>query len=81
MDFLTFFDFISNNVIMPIVALLTSILVGYIIKPKVIIEEIESSSKFKGKKLFSVVIKYIAPVCLFIILITSVLSAFGLMKI
>lgn len=81
MDFLTFFDFISNNVIMPVVALLTCIFVGYILKPKAISDEVESTGKFKGKKLFNVVIKYIAPVCLVIILITSILSAFGIMKI
>ena len=81
MDFLTFFDFISNNVIMPIVALLTCIFVGYVLKTKVIAEEIELSGKFKGKRLFDIVIKYVAPVCLLIILVTSVLSAFGLFEI
>ncbi len=78
MDFLTFFDFISNNLIMPIVALLTAIFVGYVIKTKAISEEVELTGKFKGKKLFEVVIKYVAPVCLIIILVTSVMSAFGL---
>ena len=78
MDFLTFFDFISNNLIMPIVALLTAIFVGYVIKTKAISEEVELTGEFKGKKLFQIVIKYVAPVCLLIILVTSVLSAFGL---
>lgn len=81
MDFLSFFDFISNNVLMPIVALLTSIFVGYILKTKVISDEVELSGKFKGKGLFEVVIKYVAPICLLIILVTSVLSAFGVMTI
>ncbi len=81
MDFLTFFDFISNNIIMPIVALLTAIFVGYVLKTKVIAEEVEISGKFKERKLFDIVIKYVAPVCLIIILVTSVMSAFGLMKI
>ncbi len=81
MDFLTFFDFISNNVIMPIVALLTAVFIGYVLKTKVIAEEVELTGKFKGRKLFDIVIKYIAPVCLLIILVTSVLSAFGLFKI
>ena len=81
MDFLTFFDFISNNVIMPIVALLTCILVGYIIKPKAIIEEVELSAKFKGKALFTFVIKYMAPICIVLILISSVLSGFGIITI
>ncbi len=78
---LDFFDFISNSVLMPIVALLTCIFVGYILKPKAIIEEVEVSAKFKAKGLFTVVIKYIAPVCIVLILVSSVLEAFGFLKI
>ncbi len=81
MAFLDFFDFISNSVLMPIVALLTCILVGYVIKPKTLIEEIERGGKFKRKTLFTVVIKYIAPVCIVLILISSVLDAMGIAKI
>ncbi len=81
MNFLDFFDFISNSVIMPIVALITSIFVGYVIKPKSIIEEVEVSAKFKNKALFVTVIKYIAPVCIVLILVSSVLDAFGIFKI
>lgn len=81
MDFLTFFDFISNSVLMPVVALLTCIFVGYIIKPKAIIEEVELTGKFKAKSLFVGVIKYFAPICIVLILITSVLTAMGLMTI
>lgn len=77
MDILSFFDFISNSVLMPIVALLICYFIGYVIKPKTIIDEVESSGKFKRKKLFTVVIKYIAPVCIILILITSLLQAFG----
>ena len=81
MDFLTFFDFISNSVIMPIVALITCIFIGYIIKPKAIIEEAEIGGKFKAKTLFTVVIKYIAPVCIVLILVSSVLSGLGIITI
>lgn len=81
MDFLSFFDFMSNSVIMPIVAFFTCIFVGYVIKPKSIIEEVESSAKFTGKGLFTVVIKYIAPVCIVLILISSILDAMGILKI
>ena len=77
MAFLDFFDFISNSIIMPIVAFLTCILVGYIIKPKALIEEIEIGGKFKRKTLFTVVIKYIAPICIVAILIFSILEATG----
>lgn len=81
MQFLDFFDFISNSVLMPIVAFFTCIVVGYIIKPKAVIDEIESSAPFKRKGLFVVVIKYLAPICIVLILVSSILDAFGIFKI
>ena len=81
LSFLDFFDFISNSVLMPIVALLTCFFVGYVIKPKAVIDEVELSSKFKRKKLFVVVIKYFAPICIVLILISSILDVFGILKI
>ena len=82
MAFLDFFDFISNSVLMPIVAFLTCILVGYVVKPAPLIEEAEAEgAPFQGKKLFVFVIKYLAPVCIVAILISSVLSAFGIISI
>jgi len=81
MDILSLFDFISNSILMPIVALLTCFFIGYIIKPQTIIDEVELSGKFKRKKLFVVVIKYIAPICIVLILLTSLLQAFGLFTI
>ncbi len=71
--FLDFFDYISNSVLMPIVALFTCIFVGYVIKPQSLIDEIElNGNKFKRKGLFTVVIKYFAPICIILILISSV---------
>ncbi len=81
MDFLSFFDFMSNNVVMPIVALLTCLFISLVIKPKTIIDEVEIGGAFKSKKLFSVVIKYIAPICIIAILVSSVLDGFGIVKI
>lgn len=80
-QFLDFFDFISNSVLMPIVALITCIFVGYIIKPKALIEEVELSGPFKRKNLFVIVIKYFAPVCIVLILISSILSGLGIWSI
>ena len=80
-QFLDFFDFISNSVLMPIVALLTCIFVGYVIKPKTLTDEVELSGKFPRKPLFVAVIRYIAPICIVLILISSVLDAFGIVKI
>lgn len=81
LSFLDMFDFLSNSVLMPVVALLTCIFVGYIIKPKTITDEIELTGKFKGKALFNVLIKYIAPVCIILILVSSVLDVLGIVKI
>ena len=78
MSILDFMDFTSNNLLMPIVSLGTCFFVAYIINPKTIIEEAEAEgAKFKNKKMFNFIIKYVAPVCLLIILVTSVLAALG----
>lgn len=74
-------DFLTNSILMPIGALLTCIFVGYIIKPQIFIDEVKQSSAFKREKLFVVVIKYIAPVCIVAILVTSVLSTLGMLSI
>lgn len=76
-----FFDFISNNVLMPITALLTCLFIGFVIKPKTISEEVESSGKFKRRKLFEVIIKYIAPICIVLILVFSIMEAFNFIKV
>lgn len=82
MQILDFFDFISNNLIMPVVALATSIFAGFVLKPKTIIEELESEgNKFKMKKVYSVIIRFIAPVCIVLILVSSILDVFGIVKI
>lgn len=82
MSILDMFDFISNSVIMPIVALLTCIFIGFVIKPQSIIDEVEiGGGKFKRKKLFSVMIKYIAPIFIVLILVSSILDTFGIFKI
>ncbi len=74
---LDFFDFISNSVLMPIVALFTCLFVGWVVKPKLVIDEVKLSSSFSREKLFVVVVRYIAPVCILLILISSVLDKLG----
>lgn len=74
---LDFFDFISNSVIMPIVALLTCVFVGWVIKPKTIIDEVRTSSRFRLAGAWTVIIKYIAPVLVVVILVAFVAQQFG----
>lgn len=65
-------DYISNNCLMPVVAIGTCILVGWIIKPKTIIDEVEKGgARFGRKKLYIVMIKVIAPLLLVILLMKS----------
>lgn len=81
MSLLDFFDFISNSVLMPIVAFLTCIFVGYVIKPKTVIEEVEANGSFKIQSFYKGMIKYVAPVCLVMILIFAVMEALGFIKV
>lgn len=65
-------DFASNNLLMPIGALGTCILVGYILKPKTIIDEVEKTGcKFTRKTLYIVMIKFLAPLFLIVLLLKS----------
>lgn len=81
MDFLTFCDFITNSVLMPIVALLTCLFVGFVLKPQTLVDEVELTGPFKRRRLFSVIIKWIAPICILLILIFSVLEGFGVITV
>lgn len=65
-------DYISNSVLMPIVAFLTCILIGWIAKPKYIIEEVTIGGvKFQREKLYVIMIKFVAPILLLCLLINS----------
>ena len=82
MTILDIMDFVSNSVLMPIVALFTAIFVGFIIKPKSIADEVRvTNGKFAGEKLFTVMIKWITPVFLVLILVSSVANTMGWFKI
>lgn len=66
-------DYISNNFLMPIVAIGTCVLVGWFIKPQTIIDEVEKSGcVMSRKKLYVVMIRYIAPVLLFVLFLKSI---------
>lgn len=69
---LDLFDYTSNNVLMPIVAIITCILIGWVIKPKTIIEELEQgSNKVRRQKLYIVMVKFIVPIILAFLLIQA----------
>lgn len=66
-------DYISNNILMPIVAIGTCVLIGWIVKPKTIIDEVEKSgTKMGRKRLYTVMIKFVAPAMLVLLFLKSV---------
>lgn len=74
---LDIFDYLSNNIFMPLLALLTCILIGWVAKPKTIIDEVtKNGEKFGRKTIYTITIKFIAPILLFILL----LQATGIVK-
>ncbi|MCR4600407.1 MAG: sodium-dependent transporter [Clostridia bacterium] len=79
MQFLDLFDFLTNSVMMPIAALCTCILITRVLKKAAIAAEIEAEGQpFKGKALFNFMITWLCPIFVIVILITSVLSVFGI---
>ena len=81
LQFLDFFDFITNSVMMPIVALLTCVFITFIIKTKTIDDEVALSGEFKLKRLFNVMIQYVAPICLLVILVFAILEGVGVITV
>ncbi|MDD6255030.1 MAG: sodium-dependent transporter [Eubacteriales bacterium] len=78
-DILDFLDFISNSVLMPVLALLTCLFVGFVIKPKTLIDEVQQSGvTFHTKKIYSFLVKWFCPIAIVLILVSSVASALGL---
>ena len=81
MQFLDFFDFLTNSVMMPIAAIATCLLVSRVIGVDRIEEEMtQEGGTVRRKKIFVMMIKYLCPVFAAIILISSVMNAFGLIS-
>lgn len=81
MQFLDFFDFLTNSVMMPIAAVATSLLVVYVIRVEKIAEEVEyNGAPFHRKAVFNFMIRYLCPIFAVIILVSSVASVFGLIE-
>lgn len=65
-------DYISNSVMMPFIALLSTILIGWIMTPDYVIDEMErGGEKFRRKKLYCIMIRYVAPVMMFVLFLQS----------
>ena len=82
MPFLDFFDFLTNSILMPIVAFLTCILVGHVVGSRYVEEEVEKHGhKFGRKKPYRIMIRWVAPVILAAILVGEVAKFFGFITI
>ncbi|MBE5927751.1 MAG: sodium-dependent transporter [Lachnospiraceae bacterium] len=67
-------DYISNNCLMPIVAFLTCILIGWVVKPKYVTDEVEKGgNKFGRKWLYIIMVKFLAPLFLILLLANTLL--------
>ena len=78
MQFLDFFDFLTNSVMMPIAAIATCLLVSKVIGTEKITEEVTAGGHpFRRRTIFRFMIRYLCPIFAAIILISSVASAFG----
>ena len=80
MAFLDFYDFLTNSIMMPIAALATCILIIKAVGFAKIIDEVKISSAFKREKIYVFVMKYLAPVFLVIILLSSIASVLGIIS-
>ena len=78
---LDFLDFVSNSVLLPVVGMLTCIVVGFVIKPDAIISEVELNGPFSMKKFYTAMVKWVAPIFIFAILVSSILQGIGVISI
>ncbi len=78
MQFLDFFDFLTNSVMMPIAAIATCLLVSRVIGVGKIEQEVLiGETAFRRKKIFNFMIRFLCPIFAVIILLSSIANAFG----
>ena len=81
MTFLDFSDFLANNVLMPVAAFFIAVLVGWVVGPGWVAEEVRrGGAPFRAEKLFSAIVRWFAPGLILVILVAYVLDGLGLAK-
>ena len=78
MPMLDFFDFVSNSLMCPVVAAATCVFVGWVLGPKVVVAECGEGGRLRLQELYSVVVRYFAPVLVIAILVSEVCRYFGI---
>ncbi len=70
-------DYISNSCMMPFISLLSAILIGWIVGPKWIVEEMElDGSRMRRKRVYSIIIRFVAPLVMGVLFV----QALGILK-
>lgn len=65
-------DYLSNSVMMPLIALLSTLLIGWVVGPDYVVEEMErGGARFTRKKIYRVMIRYVAPVMMLVLFLQS----------
>lgn len=65
-------DYVSNSVMMPLIALLSTILIGWVVGPDYVVEEMEKGgARFTRKKIYRIMIRYVAPVMMLVLFLQS----------
>ncbi|NMX11711.1 sodium-dependent transporter [Mobiluncus mulieris] len=77
---LDFLDFLTSSVMMPLAALVTCLLVGWVWRPDVLVDEVRESSRFRLRRAWVVMLQYVTPVLIVLVLVTSLLKAFGVIS-
>ena len=77
MDILTFFDFLTNSIMMPVSAFATCVLIVVTVGIKWIENEVKQSSKFRYECVYGLFVRFLAPICLAVIFISSLANVLG----
>ena len=65
-------DYVSNYLLMPVVAISTCLLIGWVVKPKTVVDEVTLGGvRFGRKRLYEIMVKYVTPVLLVVLLLQS----------
>ena len=76
MDLLTFFDEVTNTVLMPVCALFACLAIGWFVKPRTAMEEMEDGGTRLGflKKIFPVMVRFVTPALILVVEIGGIIS-------
>ena len=74
MTLLDIFDYVSNSILMPLVAIGTCVIAGYFVNFRAIKDEIGLRVNSFRDKYFTVMIRFVAPICMLLILILNIIG-------